>query len=327
MNRPLAACTTRVADKMEILTDTPALRKVRQTMLELLLCQHPMDCPTCVKGGACELQSLAYKWSAPENRFPENPGAYPPVDVSPFIERDSRKCVLCRRCVRVCHEVRGVTVLGAMHRGHLKEIGTYFAQPLDRDFQRPLQLRVLRRLRRHLPGRRAQQPPAQVPRPHLGGRARADRLPLLQRRLPALAPGQGERVGAVAAAPRRQQRGPGLLPRAVRRGLREQPAARGRRRCCAAAARSCRSTRRRRSPRSSSGCGPRRRSWRWSPRASRRRRRRTSSTRWTSSSRAASCARSARMGLNAGDIPPGVGARPWKRPGGGGPRGDRRART
>jgi formate dehydrogenase major subunit/NADH-quinone oxidoreductase subunit G len=137
MNRLLAACTTRVADKMEILPDTPALRKVRQTMLELLLCQHPMDCPTCVKGGACELQSLAYKWSAPENRFPENPGAYPPVDVSPFIERDSRKCVLCRRCVRVCHEVRGVTVLGAMHRGHLKEIGTYFAQPLNRDFQDP----------------------------------------------------------------------------------------------------------------------------------------------------------------------------------------------
>jgi NADH dehydrogenase/NADH:ubiquinone oxidoreductase subunit G len=137
MNRLLAACTTRVADKMEILTDTPALRKVRQTMLELLLCQHPMDCPTCVKGGACELQALAYKWSAPVNRFPENPGAYPPVDVSPFIERDSRKCVLCRRCVRVCHEVRGVTVLGAMHRGHLKEIGTYFAQPLNRDFQDP----------------------------------------------------------------------------------------------------------------------------------------------------------------------------------------------
>jgi formate dehydrogenase major subunit/NADH-quinone oxidoreductase subunit G len=137
MNRLLAACTTRVADKMEILTDTPALRKVRQTMLELLLCRHPMDCPTCVKGGACELQALAYKWSAPENRFPENPGAYPPVDVSPFIERDARKCVLCRRCVRVCHEVRGVTVLGAMHRGHLKEIGTYFAQPLDRDFRDP----------------------------------------------------------------------------------------------------------------------------------------------------------------------------------------------
>lgn len=137
MNRLLAACTTRVADKMEILTDTPALRKVRQTMLELLLCQHPMDCPTCVKGGACELQALAYKWSAPVNRFPENPGAYPPVDVSPFVERDSRKCVLCRRCVRVCHEVRGVTVLGAMHRGHLKEIGTYFAQPLDRDFRDP----------------------------------------------------------------------------------------------------------------------------------------------------------------------------------------------
>jgi NADH dehydrogenase/NADH:ubiquinone oxidoreductase subunit G len=137
MNRMLAACTTRVSDKMSILTDTPALRKVRQTMLELLLCQHPMDCPTCVKGGACELQALAYKWSAPENRFPENPGAYPEREVSPFIERDHKKCVLCRRCVRVCHEVRGVTVLGAMHRGYHKEIGTYFAQTLEHDFRDP----------------------------------------------------------------------------------------------------------------------------------------------------------------------------------------------
>jgi len=137
MNRMLAACTTRVADKMAVRTDTPALRAVRETLLELLLCRHPMDCPTCVKGGACELQALSYRWSAPRNRFPENPGAYPPVSVSPFVERDEQKCVLCRRCVRVCHEVRGVSVLGAMHRGHLKEIGTYFSRPLDSDFQDP----------------------------------------------------------------------------------------------------------------------------------------------------------------------------------------------
>ena len=266
MNRLLAACTTRVADKMEILTDTPALRKVRQTMLELLLCQHPMDCPTCVKGGACELQALAYKWSAPVNRFPENPGAYPPVDVSPFIERDSRKCVLCRRCVRVCHEVRGVTVLGAMHRGHLKEIGTYFAQPLEPGLPRPLQLRVLRRLHRHLPRRGAQQPPAQVPGAQLGGRAGADRLPVLQRRLPDLAPGQGERAGAVPPARRREQPRPGLLPGALRRRLREQPTARDRPAAAPRRRAGRRSTSRRRSPPWSNGCGPRRRSWPSSPR-------------------------------------------------------------
>jgi NADH dehydrogenase/NADH:ubiquinone oxidoreductase subunit G len=137
MNRMLAACTTRVSDRMSVRTDTPALRKVRQTMLELLLCRHPMDCPTCVKGGECELQALAYKWSAPENRFPENPGAYPERLVSPYIERDHKKCVLCRRCMRVCEEVRGRTVLGAMHRGYRKTVTTFYGQPHGSDFRDP----------------------------------------------------------------------------------------------------------------------------------------------------------------------------------------------
>ncbi len=137
INRLLAACTTQVSDGMTVLTDTPQLRKVRQTMLELLLCRHPLDCPTCVKGGECELQELTYRHSAPENRFPENPGPYAVTDPSPFVERDSEKCVLCRRCVRVCREVRGVTVLGAMERGYHKRVGTYFQQPLNSEFQEP----------------------------------------------------------------------------------------------------------------------------------------------------------------------------------------------
>jgi NADH dehydrogenase/NADH:ubiquinone oxidoreductase subunit G len=137
INRLLAACTTQVSDGMTVLTDTPQLRKVRQTMLELLLCRHPLDCPTCVKGGECELQELTYRHSAPENRFPENPAPYAVADPSPFVERDSEKCVLCRRCVRVCREVRGVTVLGAMERGYHKRVGTFFQQPLNSDFQEP----------------------------------------------------------------------------------------------------------------------------------------------------------------------------------------------
>jgi NADH dehydrogenase/NADH:ubiquinone oxidoreductase subunit G len=137
INRLLAACTTQVSEGMTIITDTPQLRKVRETMLELLLCRHPLDCPTCVKGGECELQELAYNYSDPKNRFPENPAPYPVKDPSPFIERDPKKCVLCRRCVRVCREVRGVTVLSAMERGYHKRVGTFFQRPLDSDFQEP----------------------------------------------------------------------------------------------------------------------------------------------------------------------------------------------
>lgn len=137
INRLLAACTTQASDGMTIITDSPQLKKVRQTMLELLLCRHPLDCPTCVKGGECELQELAYRHAAPENRFPENPAPYPVKDPSPFVERDPKKCVLCRRCVRVCREIRGVTVLGAMERGCHKRVGTFFQHPLNSDFQEP----------------------------------------------------------------------------------------------------------------------------------------------------------------------------------------------
>lgn len=135
--RLLAACTTQVTDGMAVVTDTPKLRKVRQTVLELLLCRHPLDCPTCVKGGECELQELAYRHAAPENRFPENPAPYPVSDPSPFVERDPEKCVLCRRCVRVCREVRGRTVLAAMERGYHKRVGTFFQQDLKSDFHEP----------------------------------------------------------------------------------------------------------------------------------------------------------------------------------------------
>ena len=135
--RLLAACTTQVTDGMSVVTDTPKLRKVRQTVLELLLCRHPLDCPTCVKGGECELQELSYLHAAPENRFPENPAPYPVSDPSPFVERDPKKCVLCRRCVRVCREVRGRTVLAAMERGYHKRVGTFFQQDLKSDFHEP----------------------------------------------------------------------------------------------------------------------------------------------------------------------------------------------
>ena len=69
INRLLAACTTQVSDGMAITTNSPQLTKVREIMLELLLCRHPLDCPTCVKGGECELQdsnlSLPYLFRIP----------------------------------------------------------------------------------------------------------------------------------------------------------------------------------------------------------------------------------------------------------------------
>lgn len=137
LNKLIAACQTPVGEGMVIKTDTQLIRDVRQTMLELLLARHPTDCLACDKGGWCELQALTFKFGAMVNRFELEREEYVVRDASPYVERDTKKCVMCRRCIRVCSEVRGVKVWGAMYRGFDKKICTYFERPLDTDFQDP----------------------------------------------------------------------------------------------------------------------------------------------------------------------------------------------
>jgi NADH dehydrogenase/NADH:ubiquinone oxidoreductase subunit G len=137
LNRFIAACHTPVAEGMVVRTDTPGIRKVRSVMLELLLARHPRDCWACDKGGNCDLQRIGYAWGPNQDRFVVPPKEAAVPDRSPFVERDLAKCVMCRRCIRVCREVRGTTVLGAMQRGYHKKIATFFEQPLGSDFHDP----------------------------------------------------------------------------------------------------------------------------------------------------------------------------------------------
>ncbi len=137
LNKLIAACQTPVGEGMIVKTSTPLVRRVRQSMLELLLARHPLDCLACDKGGWCDLQKLTFAYGPAANRFELPRGEYTVADASPFVERDTMKCILCRRCIRVCAEVRGVNVWGAMYRGFEKKICTFFEQPLDRDFQDP----------------------------------------------------------------------------------------------------------------------------------------------------------------------------------------------
>jgi len=103
--RPVASCTTAVAEGMEVQTATPRLEELRKLVLELLISDHPNDCMVCEAAGNCTLQELAYTYGVRGEEYPGERRTYAKRDGNPFIERDLEKCVLCGRCVKVCDEI------------------------------------------------------------------------------------------------------------------------------------------------------------------------------------------------------------------------------
>ncbi len=116
------ACTTPVAEGMVVRTDSPLVAGARKGMLELLLTNHPLDCPVCDKGGECELQDMVFRYGAGESRFVEAKQHVDEQQWSPVVFYDAPRCILCYRCVRVCNEGMGVGALGVGNRGVLSEI-------------------------------------------------------------------------------------------------------------------------------------------------------------------------------------------------------------
>ncbi len=113
-----AACSQPVQAGMVVKTATPRVRETRQINLELLLANHPQDCLNCGKNSHCELRSLAADYNVRAPRFSQQQPRDGFQDHSnPSIVRDPAKCILCRRCVAVCHEVQGVGALYPMNRG------------------------------------------------------------------------------------------------------------------------------------------------------------------------------------------------------------------
>ena len=129
------SCVTPVMHGMNIWTDSPSVVSAREAMLEFLLSNHALDCPVCDKGGECELQDMVYKYGPRKGRFQEVKNRFHDRDyvLSPVIVKNSNRCVQCMRCVRVCREVVGVGVLGAIGRGHKQEETSFLRQQLDCD--------------------------------------------------------------------------------------------------------------------------------------------------------------------------------------------------
>lgn len=129
-----ASCATLAKDGMVVQTDSPKVRKARQTVLELMLVHHPLDCPTCDKAGECDLQEIAFKYGKPEGRFIRHRKASLPDVRGPLIELTANRCILCGKCVRICAEHQGRGALGFIGRGFPTKVQPAFGEILDCDY-------------------------------------------------------------------------------------------------------------------------------------------------------------------------------------------------
>src|SRR4051794_25891365 len=111
------ACTVPITEGMVVATDTDEVRQARKSMIELLLGNHPLDCPVCDAGGECELQDMTFKYGAAESRYMEGKLHKEEQQWSPVVFFDRPRCILCYRCVRVCGEGMDVSALGVQLRG------------------------------------------------------------------------------------------------------------------------------------------------------------------------------------------------------------------
>jgi NADH-quinone oxidoreductase subunit G len=111
------ACTTVISEGMIVTTASDEIRQARKGMVELLLGNHPLDCPVCDAGGECELQDMTFAYGAAESRFMEFKEHREEQQWSPVVYFDRPRCILCYRCVRVCGEGMDVWALGVQNRG------------------------------------------------------------------------------------------------------------------------------------------------------------------------------------------------------------------
>ena len=133
--RPAIACATPISPGMEIYTNTPAVKQMREGVLEFLLINHPLDCPICDQAGECKLQEYSVDYGRSESRFVE-PKVHKPkrVDLGPRIVLDDERCILCTRCIRFTKDVVGDDALGIVNRGSYNTLTAYPGKIFDNNY-------------------------------------------------------------------------------------------------------------------------------------------------------------------------------------------------
>jgi NADH-quinone oxidoreductase subunit G len=127
------ACTTQIAEGQVFFTETPEIVQARKATLQLLLGNHPLDCPVCDAGGECELQDMTFKYGAADSFYAEPKNHREEQQWSPVVYFDRPRCILCYRCVRMCGEGMDVFALGVENRGASSIIAPNFPAQISPD--------------------------------------------------------------------------------------------------------------------------------------------------------------------------------------------------
>ncbi|MDT9690598.1 NADH-quinone oxidoreductase subunit G [Streptomyces sp. P9(2023)] len=135
--KPMASCTITCTDGMVVKSQltSPVAEKAQHGVMELLLINHPLDCPVCDKGGECPLQNQAMSHGQAESRFEGHKRTFEkPVPISTQVLLDRERCVLCARCTRFSNQIAGDPMIELLERGALQQVGTGEGDPFESYF-------------------------------------------------------------------------------------------------------------------------------------------------------------------------------------------------
>ena len=135
--KPMASCTIPVTDDMVVRTQysSEAADKAQHGVMELLLINHPLDCPMCDKGGECPLQNQAMSNGRPDSRFEDVKRTFTkPINISSQVLLDRERCILCARCTRFSEQIAGDPFIEMLERGALQQVGIYANEPFESYF-------------------------------------------------------------------------------------------------------------------------------------------------------------------------------------------------
>jgi len=133
--RPAISCATEVSEGIGVRTASPMVEECRNSVLEFLLINHPLDCPVCDQAGECRLQEFSVEFGKGESRFIEEKVKKPKrVDLGERIVLDDERCIMCSRCIRFMQEIAHDDVLGFLNRGSHTTLSVYPGKRLDSNY-------------------------------------------------------------------------------------------------------------------------------------------------------------------------------------------------
>ncbi len=134
MGKLQTGCSTPATDGMVIHTNSQKVLDARQSTMEFLLVNHPLDCPICDKSGECDLQDYSFEHGSQYSRYTEERRTYVDLDMGPVIQKNMNRCIHCTRCIRFADEIAKLPEMVAMQRGNATEITTADGRPLETDY-------------------------------------------------------------------------------------------------------------------------------------------------------------------------------------------------